>query len=319
MESAPAASTHTHPPRPPAWYIKYKHSPSRPLANALVVEEKIQQWKQKGDPSQPLDLRDLNLTQFPHHLPADLVHLKISSNHFTHVPLLPRKLQIFESENGQIEVIEGPLPPTLHTLRLNYNHIHTLPLRFPQSLSVFRISGNNLVELPELWTPPPHSKHKGNLTYVDASSNKLHVFPIFPDSIQHIDLSSNRIPTFPTRLPSNLETLLVASNQIRHIPEHFPRMFPPSLKTITINHNALLDVQAGYWEMDFGGDYFVSSESEFAYIERIVVLQHKRREVTALQQAKPRTSMFKEELMMRVWRPERIEALLNAGYDPSDL
>jgi hypothetical protein len=96
-------------------------------------------------------------------------------------------------------------------------------------------------------------------------------------------------------------------------------MFPPSLKTITINHNPLLDVQAGHWEMDFGGDYFVSTESEWAYIERIVGLQHKRREVTALQQVKPRTSTFKEELMMRVWRPERIEALLNAGIDPSDL
>lgn len=311
--------------------------------NALVVEEKIQEWKQKGDPTARLDLSHLGLTRFPLRLPAELTHLVISGNHFTHVPILPRGLQIFTAEFGQIETIEGPFPSTLHTLHVSNNRIHTLPLRLPQALHTFYASCNQLTELPEVWIPPPTSSQKGNLHTLHASNNNLHTFPLLPHSTYAVDLHSNRITSplpplpvsltklnlhnnrltaFPSFLPPNLQTLSVSSNQITYLPEHFVHTHPSPLyrlHRLQLNHNPLLDKQAGEWEFDLAGDYFVATETEHDYYVRIVDLQHKQRAQQAPAIAKARTALFKEELVMHVWRPERVAALLEAGYDPEDL
>jgi Leucine-rich repeat (LRR) protein len=325
---------------PPAWFRKHKQRHQPPSMNALVVEEKIQEWKRKGDPTEPLDLSHLNLTQFPRHLPAELTHLILSGNYITHIPVLPKGLKVFVAEYGDIETIEGPLPSTLHTLHLTRNRIHTLPLRFPPALTSLHISCNELVELPLFWIPSPQSPEKGHLTHMIASNNKLHTFPQLPPSTLSVDLhnnhitsplpplpvslinlnlASNRLTAFPPRLPPNLETLCVGRNQITHLPEHYPRMFPTTLHNLYIHNNPLLDKQGGDWEMDFGGEYFVTTESDFDYYSRIVNLQHARRAKQGPQEAKARTAKFKEELMMHVWRPERVAALLEAGYDPEDL
>lgn len=71
--------------------------------------------------------------------------------------------------------------------------------------------------------------------------------------------------------------------------------------------------------MDLAGDYFVTTEPSHLYYARIVDLQHRQRELEAPAIAKARTAVFKEELVMHVWRPERVAALLEAGYNPEDL
>lgn len=172
--------------------------------------------------------------------------------------------------------------PTLHSY-ISYLILYNNKLYqlpvLPRRLRYLRVDGNPLTELPDL----PQS-----LRVLQASFCRLLELPKLPANLEILNVSFNHLRELPP-LPEGLYELDIRGNEIQELP-----YLPESLQLIRFGENPQLKSFLGC---------------------SLPVLREKiKRRI-----AKHRCSVFKEELMMKTWHPDRLWAWINAGFDPDDM
>jgi Leucine-rich repeat (LRR) protein len=169
---------------------------------------------------------------------------------------------------------------------------------------------------------------RGNTDYyLTISKMSLKKFPILPEGIKRLNLRCNRISEIPSDLPSTLEWLVLDRNRITKIPDslpeglkmlyihnnridEFPKKFPSTLIHCSMDKNPITigTVLEGYSDIRY--DVYMKILKE--KMEERIEEESKKRQQT-------RTLLLFEEIVMNVWHPSRVEALLEAGIDLESL
>lgn len=191
------------------------------------AERRIDKWKERGEPSETLDLAVLRLTTLPDSLWSlhglqhlDLVgnNLSTLSEHFGNL----RALQLLSlQENRLVALPEGfGNLKSLRHLDLRANQLGVLPESFGQlkSLQELDLSANQLCVLPESF---------GNLHalyHLSLGSNQLYALPESIGSLQALqllDLRSNQLGALPESMGKlhALQGLYLQRNQLSTLPE----------------------------------------------------------------------------------------------------
>lgn len=136
-----------------------------------------------------------------------------------------------------------------------------------------------------------------------CSGNRLTSLPELPSTMQYLDCNTNHLRFLPS-LPEGLVTLGCEKNPLETLPElplqlsritcQLPTCNPPTeLNNLTPEGVQRINQEIQYWA------------------------------ATLLQQSKVRCekqcAIYKEEIMMRVWHPSRVEKLIEMGYDIEDM
>ena len=165
--------------------------------------------------------------------------------------------------------------------------------------------------------------------YLVISKMSLKKFPILPEGIKRLDLRCNRISEIPSDLPLTLECLILDRNRITKIPDtlperlcilyihnnridEFPKKLPSSLALCTMDKNPITTgtVLDGTVNSDITHDDYLRVLRE--KIEEKNEEESKKRQQT-------RALLLFEDIVMNVWHPSRVEALLEAGIDIESL
>jgi Leucine-rich repeat (LRR) protein len=203
------------------------------------------------------------------------------------------------------------LPSTLQALQCQFNQLTSLtelPL-----LKVLNCSNNQLTILPEL----PLS-----LESIDCAVNHLTSLPVLPDVMCHLDCCRNQLTSLPP-LPSRLKHLDCVSNHIRFLPQ-----LPERLTIFYCKENPLeilpeLPLDLIYLMCDT--PYGEQLELNEATLEEIQSINTKMRSWTEMlereskMRCNKRCTQYKEQIMMKVWHPSRVERLLEMGYEIEDM
>lgn len=238
-----------------------------------------------------LDLSHLTLTKLPP-LPPTLTHLNCSHNELTSLTELPSSLlELICSHNPLTSL--PPLPPSLTQIICIHSHLATLP-PLPPFLYLMVCCHNELTSLPSL---PPH------LRILMCSENDLTSLPLLPTTLQYLDCNTNHIRFLPS-LPAGLITLGCEENPLETLPE-----LPLSLLNLTC------------------GLPILNYQQDVAHLnpERVQEINQEIRDWMAIMaqdsmdRCMKRCSLYKEEIMMKVWHPSRVEKLLEMGYDMEDM
>jgi Leucine-rich repeat (LRR) protein len=154
---------------------------------------------------------------------------------------------------------------------------------------------------------------RGNTDYyLTISKMSLKKFPILPEGIKRLNLRCNRISEIPSDLPSTLEWLVLDRNRITKIPDSLPE----GLKMLYIHNNRIDEFPKKFpstlihCSMD-KNPITIGTVLEGKMEERIEEESKKRQQT--------RTLLLFEEIVMNVWHPSRVEALLEAGIDLESL
>jgi len=125
--------------------IPHEYKSSNEYKQAI---NKINEWIEKKEISDELDLSQLNLKWLPP-LPNTLQKLYCSNNQLTRLPDLPNSLQYLDCDYNELTNLPD-LPNTLRTLYCGDNKLTTLPI-LPNLLEI-KCYGNpyNFATLPEL-------------------------------------------------------------------------------------------------------------------------------------------------------------------------
>jgi hypothetical protein len=145
--------------------------------------------------------------------------------------------------------------------------------------------------LPQL---PPH------LRMLNCPNNRLTSLPILPVSLECINCDSNHISLLPP-LPESLISLSCKKNPFAEFPE-----LP--LDLLRLVYDTRIDKKSIEY-IDLTSERVQRINKE---IQEWMHLQSKERSVK-------RCKIYKEEIMMKVWHPSRIEKLLEMGYDIEDM
>jgi hypothetical protein len=134
-------------------------------------------------------------------LPNNIIMLNCSFN-----PL--KNLDFIKNSNLKILIMEGVkyvnldyIPNSLEILDCRHCHINKLPEL--KNIKILKCKGNKLREL----------SLNNNITYIDASKNKIEKINHIPESLQYIDLSFNKIKSLP-KLHEKINLLNLESNPL---------------------------------------------------------------------------------------------------------
>jgi len=121
--------------------------------------------------------------------------------------------------------------------------------------------------------------------------------PELPLHLMYLSCSCNQLTSLPS-LPHGLEKLYCSQNPLESLSE-----LPSTLSGLAciLPHNDQI---------------FISNELTPEIVQQLndVWMEPQRRD-----RCMERCAIYKEEIMMRVWHPKRVEKLLEMGYDIEDM
>lgn len=205
-----------------------------------------------------------------------------------------------------------PLPENLVELRVDRNHLTSLP-SLPPSLKVLICSRNRLTSLPPL---PP------SLRVLSCQANRITSLPELPSTLQVLRCTFNHLTSLPP-LPTTLRILDCVANRIQWLP-----WLPDHLRVLYCNENPLealpeLPRDLGYLMCDMPyGEQVELVDTTPEEIHRINTEMWKwteKMEQQSKARCMARCAIYKEQIMMKVWHPTRIEKMLEMGYDVEDM
>ena len=244
-----------------------------------------------------LDLSNLKLTELPS-LPEGITLLKCSFNQLTFLP---------------------PLPSTLKTLICSSNRLTSLP-ELP-SLHVLYCYANQLTSLP----PLPSS-----LRELHCFTNRLTILPPLPSTIQYLQCCRNPLTTLPT-LPFELRELLCTYCtliSLPPLPTYLRRLmcYGNPLDTLPDLPSTLQELRS---ELPIYEEEEIKYGGQMAYIDMhpllVEVVNQKVRKAATFssrqskERCMKRCAQYKEEIMMKAWRPSRVKMLYEMGWDMEDI
>lgn len=162
----------------------------------------------------------------------------------------------------------------------------------------------NITSLPPL---PDHIRE------LNCYQTKLTVLPTLPKGLEVLYCYKTPLTSLPT-LPDTLKTMNCSHTRITSLPQ-----LPKYLKTLWCNNTQVTIVP----ELPVGIEYidFMSSpvllksrfdETSQEYNRR---WQEWREDQASKPRTQERTRVFKEELMMEAWHPDRVERWLDSGVE----
>ena len=157
----------------------------------------------------------------------------------------------------------------------------------PSGLKELYCQETQITSLPEL---------PASLKRLDAWAIPLKVLPPLPRGLKYLYCSDTQITSLP-ELPPGLVELNCYNTQITVLPE-----LPLSLEVLYTAKTPLLIQRK-------------SQENITQYRKRWCEW---REEQASKKRMQEKNKLLKEEIMMEVWKPDRIEKWLLAGYDPDD-
>jgi hypothetical protein len=131
--------------------------------------------------------------------------------------------------------------------------------------------------------------------------NHITSLPSLPATIEYLDCSKNNLRTLPS-LPDGLIVLGCEENPLEMFPD-----LPPHLSSISYT---LLDEVIRLTNMDLQTIQRIQKEIQ-EWME--MMAQHSK------DRCMTRCAKYKEEIMIKVWCPSRVEKLLEMGYDIEDM
>lgn len=148
-----------------------------------------------------------------------------------------------------------------------------------------------------------------------------------PSSLQFLDLSGSGIVELPQHLPLTLTHMNLLSSSVT-----LPHVFPEGLLTLHVDQQELPylpdSLQRLYFDpfeqqfetAEYGDEMFEESiELEEKHMNRIQLANQMYEWPRSKARILSRTAIFKEELMMTVWHPNRVQMWLEAGDDVYDM
>ena len=228
-----------------------------------------------------LDLSCLQLTELPP-LPDGLFGLCCYHNQLTSLPPLPDGLVQLDCSHNQLTSLPE-LPSFLETLSCDSNQLTSLP-ELPLPLIYLSCMFNRLTTLPSLPSP---------LNMMSVDCNQLTSLPELPLHLTYLSCSCNQLTSLPS-LPHGLRKLYCSQNSLESLPE-----LPSTLIGLAcvLPHNDSI---------------YISNEMTPDIVQQLndVLMepQHKER-------CMERCLTYKEEIMMTVWHPRRVNPLIEMGID----
>jgi hypothetical protein len=126
--------------------------------------------------------------------------------------------------------------------------------------------------------------------------------PPLPSVLKHLDCVSNHIRLLPS-LPEGLNVLYCKENQLETLSE-----FPLGLTYLMYDmpyHQQIELTEATPEDI----------ESINAQVRGWIEIQERESKMRSMK----RCAQYKEEIMMKVWHPSRVEKLLEMGYEMEDM
>ena len=182
-----------------------------------------------------LELGGNKLTTLPR-LP-NIEILNLSGNKFTRAPQVPASVLGISLNMNCLEVFDVALPNT-KVITMSMNKLSRVVLGDQlKCLEVLDLSFNFLEEIPDMSVALP------SLRNLNASYNKLRLFPRLPVAIKNVNVSNNEISELPRDLASYelLQTLEIDNNRIKSLP-----VLPESLVLITAIGNEIETAEECY-------------------------------------------------------------------------
>jgi len=176
----------------------------------------------------------LDLQEFPSHL------LKPTNNTNDNTQQQFETVSCLDLSCNSLTTLPNSLEhlTNLKVLNLSDNSLGTetiLTTRFPSSLEVLILNGNQISEIPISAFPK-------SLRRLHLSGNKISTLPMDLDtltSLKELYLGQNHLSVIDSNLlfPSNLEVLYLGGNQLTTIPQTIG--FLPNLKLLSLNDNLI--------------------------------------------------------------------------------
>jgi hypothetical protein len=153
------------------------------------------------------------------------------------------------------------------------------------------LSELELTELP----PLPSSLDK-----ISVDFNSLTTLPKLPPSLTHISCDGNKLTSLPS-LHHGLNKLYCFLNPLETLPE-----LPSTLSS--------LSCRLPHDKQDFS-----SNELTPEQVQELNQDNEKWMDPYKKERCMKRCAQYKEEIMMTVWHPSRVEKLIEMGYDIEDM
>jgi Leucine-rich repeat (LRR) protein len=175
------------------------------------------------------------------------------------------------------------LPCELQGLWCSYTHLTSLP-DLPSGLTVLECFNTPLTTLPEL---PSH------LEWLWCANTRITCLPTLPSRLRVMDCSNTQLTSLPD-LPPSLNWLNCSNTQLTSLPD-----LHSGLQRLLCSKTPLT-LQRGDGEpiADYNARWRVWREEE-----------------ASKKRCHERSLAIKENLVAECWRPERVEKLLEAGWD----
>ena len=223
------------------------------------------------------------------------------------LPPLPPTLKYLMIWNAPLLRSLPTLPDTLETLICQNSQISSLP-SLPNSLKYLSVSNNpNILSLPNL----PNS-----LRTLACCSTSIKTLPVLPNELTDLYCCHTSLKSLPP-LPESLGYLDISHTQIRFLPElpkeidygefrfdTTPLLVKPSCSFygVASSYNSDLEI----WKLEQIGKRIESFKKDLEF-------EWKKRNAIRICRA------IKEELMIVLWHPSRVEKMLeNGGFEALD-
>jgi len=207
--------------------------------------------------------------------------LDIRGLRVTRLPPLPQTLKNLWCSFTLITRFRS-LPAGLEELCCDHCPLIELPV-LPKGLRKLVCNFTPITSLPEL---PP------NLKALWCNSTQLKELPTLPEGLRELYCQTNRLLTALPPIPSSLRVLYCGETQITLIPP-LPPLF---LLTVWGCPNLLIKVEPG--------------ETHKEYIER---WNQWWEEQASKKRCQGRNELVKEDFMAEMWKPSRVEKMLEQG------
>jgi hypothetical protein len=153
-----------------------------------------------------LSINQGNVEYIPN-LPPTLERLSIQNNKLKALPEIPDSVRTMHLSENNIEKFDK-LPESLSILYAKKNNLRKVPNKLPNGLWMFKVTHNELTELP--------SFENTRVDSVGLGSNQLRALPKFPSTLDRLGCPNNQITEIKD-LPSNLRVLNCANNPLRSL------------------------------------------------------------------------------------------------------